>query len=106
VYRPAAVARHYHDITFSSFRRRQEKAGEAAAIFYAKHPELGDFLGVPQAILFRNGGSTATRLLPVWASLAEKWDLPGGRQAVDRVLREDYLRGLHRALSRTSEMTQ
>jgi GT2 family glycosyltransferase len=106
VYRPAAVARHYHDITFSSFRRRQEKAGEAAAIFYAKHPELGDFLGVPQAILFRNGGSAAGRFLPVWAALAEKWELPGGRRAVDRVLREDYLRGLNRALSRTSEMTQ
>jgi glycosyltransferase involved in cell wall biosynthesis len=105
LYRPAAVARHYHDITFTSFRRRQEKAGEAAAIFYAKHPELGDFLGVPQAILFRNGSSAAARLLPVWASLAEKWDLPGGRRAVDRVLREDYLRGLNRALSRTSEMT-
>ena len=27
VYRPAAVARHHHDITFASFRRRQEKAG-------------------------------------------------------------------------------
>lgn len=106
LYRPAAVARHYHDITFTSFRRRQEKAGEAAAIFYAKHPELGDFLGVPQAILFRNGGSAAARLLPVWAALAEKWDLPGGRRAVDRVLREDYLRGLNRALARTSEMTQ
>ncbi len=49
LYRPAAVARHHHDITFSSFRRRQEKAGEAAAIFYEKHPELGDFLAVPLA---------------------------------------------------------
>ena len=52
VYRPAAVARHHHDITFASFRRRQEKAGESAAIFYAKHPELGDFLAVPQARRF------------------------------------------------------
>ncbi|HEX7254202.1 MAG TPA: glycosyltransferase [Thermoanaerobaculia bacterium] len=101
VYRAGAVARHHHDITFSSFRRRQEKAGEAAAIFYAKHPELGDFLAVPQAILFPNGKSRGGWLLPVWAALAEKWDLPGGRQAVDRVLRDDYLRGLQRALSRT-----
>jgi glycosyltransferase involved in cell wall biosynthesis len=114
IYRAAAVARHHHDITFSSFRRRQEKAGEAAAIFYAKHPELGDFLAVPQAIVFSNGRSTAGWLLPLWAALAEKWDLPGGRRAVDRVLREDYLKGLNRALGRRpqgranhpSEMTQ
>ena len=98
LYRPEAVARHHHDITFASFRRRQEKAGEAAAIFYAKHPELGDFLGVPQAIQFQDGGPLASRLLPWWAALAERWDLPGGRRAVDRVLREDYLRGLNRAL--------
>jgi glycosyltransferase involved in cell wall biosynthesis len=102
VYRPSAVARHHHDITFSSFRRRQEKAGEAAAIFYAKHPELGDFLAVPQAILLPNGKSRGGWLLPVWAALAEKWDLPGGRRAVDRVLRDDYLRGLQRALSRAA----
>jgi glycosyltransferase involved in cell wall biosynthesis len=102
VYRAGAVARHHHDITFSSFRRRQEKAGEAAAIFYAKHPELGDFLAVPQAILLPNGKSRPGWLLPVWAALAERWDLPGGRKAVDRVLRDDYLRGLQRALNRTS----
>ncbi len=100
VYRPAAVARHFHDITFASFRRRQEKSGEAAAIFYAKHPELGDFLGVPQAVLFRNGGLVDGRWWPFWARLAEKVALPGGRFAVDHVLRQDYLRGLQRALAR------
>jgi glycosyltransferase involved in cell wall biosynthesis len=106
VYRAEAVARHHHDITLASFRRRQEKAGEAAAIFYAKHPELGDFLGVPQATRFRNGAPAASRLLPVWAALVEKWDIPGGRWAVDRVLRDDYLRGLNRALTRSEERWQ
>ena len=100
IYRPAAVARHHHDITFASFRRRQEKSGEAAAIFYEKHPELGDFLGVPQAILYRNGGFRERRMLSFWAALAERWELPGARRAVDRVLRQDYLRGLNRALGR------
>lgn len=99
VYRPQAVARHHHDITFASFRRRQEKAGEAAAIFYRKHPELGDFLAVPQALLFRDGHPVSRRLLAWWAALAERWELPGGRRAVDRVLREDYLRGLNRVLT-------
>ena len=104
VYRPAAVARHYHDITFASFRKRQEKSGQAAAIFYAKHPELGDFLGVPQAILFKNGGMLDGRWWPFWAGLAERLRLPGGRYAVDHVLRQDYLRGLQGALPRGGDI--
>jgi glycosyltransferase involved in cell wall biosynthesis len=98
LYRPAAVARHYHDITFASFRRRQEKAGEAAAIFYEKHPELGDFLAVPQALGFREEGIFKAGLLSWWAALSERWELPWGRRALDRVLQSDYLRGLNHAL--------
>jgi len=104
LYRPSAVARHHHDITFASFRRRQEKSGEAAAIFYAKHPELGDFLAVPQA-LARRRASALERFLPFWAGLAERAAVPGGRRAVDRVLRDDYLRGLRRALAASGRIT-
>jgi GT2 family glycosyltransferase len=100
VYRPEAVARHYHDITFESFRHRQEKAGEAAAIFFEKHPELGDFLAVPQALEFQEEGRVRSGLLSGWASLCERWEIPGGRRALDRVLQRDYLRGLSRALRR------
>jgi GT2 family glycosyltransferase len=98
VYRPSAVARHHHDITFASFRRRQEKAGEAAAIFYRKHPELGDFLAVPLARTPPPRETLGSRLFSMWASLAERSELPGTRWAVDRVLKEDYLRGLRRGL--------
>jgi glycosyltransferase involved in cell wall biosynthesis len=101
LYRPAAVARHHHDITFASFRRRQERAGEAAAIFYRKHPELGDFLAVPQALRMPEKASLAQRFLPYWAALAERRELPGARRALDRVLRDDYLRGLKRGLAGT-----
>ena len=103
LYRPEAVARHHHDITFASFRRRQEKAGEAAAIFYRKHPELGDFLAVPQAKLLPERRTLAERFLPVWAARAEKGALPGARRALERVLRDDYLRGLKRGLIRANE---
>ncbi|MET0619804.1 MAG: glycosyltransferase [Thermoanaerobaculia bacterium] len=99
LYRPEAVARHHHDITFASFRRRQEKAGEAAAIFYRKHPELGDFLAVPQAKLLPERRTLAERFLPVWAARAERGALPGSRRALERVLRDDYLRGLKRGLA-------
>ncbi len=104
LYRPAAVARHHHEITFSSFRRRQEKAGEAAAIFYQKHPELGDFLAVPLARTLPDRQGPFGRLLPFWAALSERRELPGGRRAVDRVLRDDYLRGLKRGLQATERI--
>jgi len=103
LYRPEAVARHHHDITFESFRRRQSKAGEAAAIFYRKHPELGDFLAVPLARTLPERPGLALRLLPRWAALAERGELPGARWAVDRVLKDDYLRGLKRGLGHGGE---
>lgn len=98
VYRPEAIARHFHEITFDSFRRRQERSGEAAAIFFEKHPELGNFLGVPQALTFPNGATLTRKVRAAWASLAQRAELPGGRRALDRVLREDYLTGLRRGL--------
>ena len=104
LYRPQAVARHHHDITFASFRRRQEKAGEAAAIFYRKHPELGDFLAVPQAKRLGRRRALAERILPRWAALAERGSLPGTRRALDRVLRYDYLRGLKRGLEGAGDL--
>jgi GT2 family glycosyltransferase len=101
VYRPAAIARHHHEVTFASFRRRQEKAGEAAAIFYRKHPELSGFLAVPQALQLPERPGLWLRVLPAWAALSERRRLPAGRWAVDRVLRDDYLRGLKRGLAGT-----
>jgi GT2 family glycosyltransferase len=99
LYRPEAVARHHHRMTFASFRHRQERSGEAAAIFYAKHPELAGFLGVPQALTFREEGRLRSRLLARWAESCERLRLPGALSALDRVLRQDYLRGLNRALN-------
>jgi glycosyltransferase involved in cell wall biosynthesis len=99
IYRPEAIARHFHEVTFQSFRRRQEKSGAAAAIFFEKHPELGDFLGVPQALTLANGSGVQRSVREWWASLTERAELPGGRKALDRVLREDYLKGLARGLA-------
>ncbi|HTO76599.1 MAG TPA: glycosyltransferase [Thermoanaerobaculia bacterium] len=99
VYRAEAVTRHHHDISFASFRRRQESSGESAAVFFGKHPELEDFLGVQEARALPPREGAGARWLAFWAGLAESWELPGGRRAVDRVLRRDYLRGLRRGLS-------
>ena len=60
LYRPSAVARHHHDITFASFRRRQEKAGEAAAIFYR---EASGARRLPRRAA-GDGGASASALAP------------------------------------------
>jgi glycosyltransferase involved in cell wall biosynthesis len=106
VYRPEAVARHHHDISFESFRERQRRSGESAAVFYRKHPELGDFLGVPQARAYSEAPSFARQFRALWAGLAARWELPGGRSAMDRLLREDYLAGLRRGLEEGSHLPQ
>lgn len=46
VYNSRALGYHQHRISYASFRERQKKCGYAAGIFYMKHPELGDFLGI------------------------------------------------------------
>ena len=66
---------------------------------YRKHPELGDFLAVPQAKLLPERRTLAELLLPVWAARSERGALPGARRALERVLRDDYLRGLKRGLA-------
>jgi GT2 family glycosyltransferase len=98
VYCAAAVVRHYHDITFDSFRRRQRRAGEAAAIFYRKHPELSSFLAVPQALSLAPETQWRERLERAWARLGSRWEIPAGRRAIESVLRRDYLAGLRQAL--------
>lgn len=46
VYNKNAIGYHHHDISFASFRKRQERCGYAAHIFYNKHPELKEFLAI------------------------------------------------------------
>lgn len=46
IYNKNAIGHHHHKISFASFRKRQERSGYAAFIFYKKHEELRDFLGI------------------------------------------------------------
>jgi GT2 family glycosyltransferase len=105
VYCPTAVVRHYHDITFDSFRRRQRRAGEAAAIFYRKHPELANFLGVPQALALGPEALLRRSIERLWAKLGARWELPSGRRAIESVMRQDYLVGLREALRAARPMS-
>lgn len=46
IYNKNAIGYHHHNVSFASFRKRQERCGYAAHIFYNKHPELKDFLSI------------------------------------------------------------
>jgi LmbE family N-acetylglucosaminyl deacetylase/glycosyltransferase involved in cell wall biosynthesis len=98
VYRPAARTRHHHPTTLPSFRRRQRKAGEAAATFARKHPELASWLGLEEAARVGIGrrplhlalGEGAIRVL-------DPLGVPFPGFTYDRILRWDYLQGIRAA---------
>ncbi|HEX2501374.1 MAG TPA: glycosyltransferase [Methylomirabilota bacterium] len=98
VYRPGAVTRHHHLMTFEGFRGRQRKAAEAATIVFRKHPELAAVLGVPRARQLSSVAAPWERAMESWARLATRWRLPGGRAAIQQVMAREYYRALGRAL--------
>jgi glycosyltransferase involved in cell wall biosynthesis len=100
VYRAAARTRHDHEITLASFRQRQRRAGAAAAVFVARHPELSQWLGAGRA-----REAPVRRPAEAWSCelLVRLLDpvrigLPAG--VYDRVFAWDYLDGLRDGMSR------
>jgi GT2 family glycosyltransferase len=56
-YVPEAIAWHYHQIDFTSFRKRMFAIGKAAYIFDRKHPEIAKVPNFKKAVAFRILGS-------------------------------------------------
>lgn len=98
-YNANAVTHHYHRMTVDSFARRQFGVGRSGAIFFQKHPELGHFLGVHE---LRNR-PLATRgemfRLRLAARAGERFRALARPAVFERLMREHYLRGLHRGLA-------
>ena len=49
VYRPAALTYHHHATTLERYLTRQRVAGRSAVLFYRKHPELAEEIGILHA---------------------------------------------------------
>lgn len=95
VYRSAARTRHNHPTDLASFRRRQRKAGAAAATFARKHPELSHWLGLEEAAKVGTGRRPLRLVLAECAIRAlDPLGVPFPGSAYDRVLRWDYLQGI------------
>ncbi len=76
VYAPQARTYHYHPISISSFIRRQHKVGRSAWTFYEKHPELGDFLGLPNVPQYTTRQRLKMWLITGVCSLTENFNWP------------------------------
>ena len=94
-----AVTRHYHPMNVDSFARRQYTVGKSGAIFYRKHPELGDFLGVNELGSRRLADERQLARLRRRAHLGERFRFLARNDVFEKLMREHYLRGLKDGLS-------
>ena len=84
VYAAEALVEHDHAMTLTSFARRQERSGFAAAVFHSLHPEIAPFLGIGSegpppalgwlgrlklAVLTRGTGRLPWRALRLWEAI-------------------------------------
>src|SRR5207253_943852 len=98
-YNARAVTRHYHRMNVDSFARRQYTVGKSGAIFYRKHPELGDFLGVNELGSRRLADERQLARLRRRAHLGERFRFLARNDVFEKLMREHYLRGLKDGLS-------
>lgn len=97
LYEPDAVVAHDHPTDLERFGVRQEKAGYCAVVFYRRHPELGDFLGLspqgPPPLALGAGFRWKWRLVRALQRMRVPVSLPTWWE---ETLRTFYLSGLHR----------
>lgn len=90
IYNEKALAYHDHRITFSSFKKRQERAGYAGHIFYEKHPELAAFLNIGRQKRCNILKRAAISFVSLFCRIAEL-SLPGSYSNLyEMVMRHHY----------------
>ena len=98
-YNARAVTRHYHPMNVDSFARRQYTVGKSGAIFYRKHPELGDFLGVNELATRTLASESQLSWLRRRARAGERFRVLARPKVFETLMREHYLRGLRDGLA-------
>jgi GT2 family glycosyltransferase len=98
-YNAKAITRHYHRMSVDTFARRQYNVGKSGAIFYRKHPELADFLGVQELQSRTLADESQLHRLRRRALLGERFRFLARPKIFERFMREHYLRGLRDGLS-------
>jgi glycosyltransferase involved in cell wall biosynthesis len=96
IYNKNAIGYHHHNITFNSFRIRQEKSGYSANIFCQKHPELKDFLGIKNYNKCFNPLLIYIKLIELFCLFADKNSLLINPKYYNIVLNHYYENGIRR----------
>jgi glycosyltransferase involved in cell wall biosynthesis len=94
-YEAAARVAHDHPTSIGRFMKRQERVGYSAVIFYARHPELGPFLGLGPEGPPPDTRALRERLIALNVRALDRLGISSPGQW-DEILRLSYLGGLHR----------
>lgn len=94
IYNSIALGYHYHDISYASFRGRQVKCGYAAGIFYTKHPELEEFLGINSSKKRPLSYKFYIKLIDIFCSLSDKHSAKSYPKLYDMAMSKYYLEGI------------
>ncbi len=112
LYAADACVEHDHPTDLERFGDRQEKAGFCAVVFFLKHPELADFLGVsgegppelPSARRFRRNWWLVRTLQRLVSTTGWPWAAPAGLAKLwEDTLRYHYTVGLRRGWHELAE---
>jgi len=96
IYNKNAIAYHYHNISFSSFRFRQERCGYSAMILFQKHPELKEFANIDNGPGKSGMNKLLIKFIEILCMSSDKMGLPINPQYYDMVLNYYYQKGIKR----------
>jgi glycosyltransferase involved in cell wall biosynthesis len=102
-YRNDAIVYHKHPTNIKKFLERQYKSGISASIFYKKHPELGNFLGIPLAKNLNEKKSFYLKLIKIICIIFENTFIPVPNIWYKKIMEYNYLKGIKDSLNPQKE---
>lgn len=95
-----AIVFHKHPVNIKKFMERQYKSGISASIFYKKHPELVNFLGIPLAKNMKNSKPLNLKLKTRLCILLENTLIPVPKKWYKEIMEYVYLKGINDSLNK------
>lgn len=97
VYNKNAIGYHHHHVSFASFRRREKLCGYSAYIFYKKHPELKEFLGLNNSLSWSPLFEVSMKIKEMFCMLTDNLSL-AFPDIYDEVMDYYYKKGLKKGI--------
>jgi glycosyltransferase involved in cell wall biosynthesis len=98
VYDKNAIGYHHHRVSFASFRRREELCGYSAYIFFKKHPELKEFLGLNNSLSWSPFFEASIKIMEIICLLADNNLSLAFPNIYDQIMEYYYKKGLKKGL--------